>query len=192
MRPYLGRMHLRALVAVLGLLAGCSVQPDLGEQPAKAVQVMPGKFQSQHGLYFKVVDDGSTYMQQLFEHVPIDKPENIVADVDRWQTEEGRASTDYYLSAPSPDIIEHYIGLTVPSDRELAFEQLDATHWRSYLLMPAAELDASAIAHAEASRDPNTDRPIVTVDFTPAGAAHFAEPPSASRARNWRCSWMAR
>ena len=62
MRPYLGRMKLSALVAVLGLLGACTVQPDLGEQPAKAVQVQPGSFQSQHGLYFKVA---STFMQLM-------------------------------------------------------------------------------------------------------------------------------
>jgi len=33
--------------------------------------------------------------------------------------------------------------LAVPRDRELAFEQLDAKRWRTYLLFPAAELDAA-------------------------------------------------
>jgi preprotein translocase subunit SecD len=133
-------MKLRALVAVLGLLVACGVQPDLDDHPPKIEQVMPAPFHSLHGLYFKVVDDGTTYMEQLFER--------------------------YLASDPS---------LAVPRDHELAFEHLDANRWRTYLLLPTVELDASSIAHVEETTDPTTERPGVLLDFTPAAAQQFGE-----------------
>ena len=170
-------MRFRALVAVLGLLAACTVPPDVTENAPKVEAIQPGPYQSQHGLYFKVVDDGSTYMQQLFDHVSVERPEAIDRDVERWRAEDGREVSDVFLVAPTRAAIEHYLAsdpvLTVPRDRELAFEQLDAKRWRTYLLFPATELDATSIASAEATHD--ASRPTVTLDFTPAAARHFGE-----------------
>jgi hypothetical protein len=92
-------MQLRALVVIVGLLAACASQAD---QAAPVEQVQPAPYQSQHGVYFKVVDSGSTYMQQLFEHTPSDGPIEIGREVERWRTADGRTVTDYYLVAPSP------------------------------------------------------------------------------------------
>jgi preprotein translocase subunit SecD len=136
-------------------------------------------FQSTHSLYLKVVDDRSTYMLQLFDRVAVAPPAGIAGEVDRWRTDAGGTVTDHYLEARTPEVIERYLAsdpaLAVPPDRELAFERVDADHWRTYLLLPAAELDATAIAHAEASRDANTDRPTVLLDFTPPAAQHFGD-----------------
>ncbi len=151
-----GGMQLRTLVAVLGLLAACGVSPDPVDHTSNVVQVEPTPFSSQHGLYFKAVDDGSTYMQQLSDQVPIDRPVGIAAEVNRGRGEDGRPTiTDYYLVAGDPAIIEHYLAsrpaLAVPHDRELAFERLDAQRWRTFLLVPEAVLDPVSIAHTEPS-----------------------------------------
>ena len=62
-------------------------------------------------LEFKVVDDGSEYMQKLYKHVgsvgkertptdPVAQKLDIKADIDQWRPEEGGGShTDYYLGA---------------------------------------------------------------------------------------------
>ena len=171
-------MKLRTLVAVLGLLAACGVPPDVNDPP-KVEQTSTAPYSSLHGMYFKVVDDGSTYMQQLFDHVPGDHPEGVTAEIEHWRIEGGGEVTDHFLVARTPELVTRYLAahpsLAVPHDRELAFGQLDGNGWRTYLLVPTAELDATSIAHAEVSRDPNTDRPSVLLDFTAPAARHFGE-----------------
>jgi preprotein translocase subunit SecD len=163
-------MKLRALVVAASLVAACGT--DHTPQPD---QPLP----TQYAVTMKAVDDSSTTMQQLYARVPIDRPNGIAAAIDHWRTEDGAARTDYYITGASPQAIEAYVAseptLSVPADRQLAFEQIDGHRWRTYLLFPAVELDASAIAHAHAGTDPNTERPIVTIDFTPAGARQFGD-----------------
>ena len=171
-------MNRLAFVAILSLL-GCGVQPDLDDHKPKVEQVQPAPFHSQHGLYFKAVDDGSTYLRQLFDRVPIDRPAGITAEVEHWRTEDGPSITSYYLTARTPAVIDAYLAsdpaLAVPRDRELAFEHVELDRWRTYLLLPTAELDAKAIAHADAGRDPGSDQPIVQLDFTPAATRQFGD-----------------
>ena len=54
-------------------------------------------------LEFKIVDDGSDFMQKLYSHVfndPKAKEEGISVDIDRWTHDEtGKVFTDFYLSA---------------------------------------------------------------------------------------------
>jgi preprotein translocase subunit SecD len=126
-------------------------------------------------MQMKVVDDGSTRMQQLCDRVPIDKPKGIDANIDRWRADDGRTHADCYLTGSSPDAIEAYVAGALPADRELAFQQIDGARWRTYLVFPAIELDATAVSHAHASTDPQTQRPTVTLDFTPAGARTFGD-----------------
>jgi preprotein translocase subunit SecD len=123
----------------------------------------------------KVLDDSSTRMQQLCDRVPVDKPHGIDAKIDQWRSDDGRTHASCYLTGPSPDAIEAYAAGALPADRELAFQELDGQRWRTYLLFPTTELDTSAIAHAHASTDPSTNRPTVTLDFTPGGARQFGE-----------------
>lgn len=87
------------------------------------------------------------------------------------------------LSGPSRDALLSYPSkvaaddpsLAVPRDRELGFEQGADGRWRTSLLVPTVELDNASIAHVHASEDPNTHRPVVLLDFTPAAAQHFTE-----------------
>jgi preprotein translocase subunit SecD len=163
-------MQLRALLAAAALLAACGT--DHTPQPE---QLLP----TQYALSMKAVDDSSTSMQQLYARVPSDRPHGIAAAIDHWRTEDGANHTDYYLTGPSPQAIETYVAsqptLSVPADRQLAFQQIDGERWRTYLLFPAVEIDGTAIAHAHSETDPNTERPVVMLDFTALGTRQFGD-----------------
>ena len=47
--------------------------------------------------------------------------------------------------------------------------------WRSYFLADEVALDGMSIANATGAYDPNTNRPIVTVEFDRAGAQAFGD-----------------
>lgn len=169
-------MNPRAILAVLGLLTACGRAADSNDPP-RVEQVQPVAFHSQHGLYFKVVDDSSTYMQSLFDHVPIDHPEGVTAQHDRYLSGEHGQRDEYYLAAASPEPILHYLASdpsrSIPKDRELAFQQLDDHRWRAVLLMPSVELDETSIASATTSDA--YGHPAVEVQLTPAGARRFGD-----------------
>ncbi len=70
----------------------------------------------------------------------------------------------------------------VPDDRQLGFEQLDKQpggddkqYWRTYYLERAVRLTGSAISNAMGSYDPNTNRPIVLLDFNRFGGRLFGD-----------------
>ncbi|MBK7540225.1 MAG: protein translocase subunit SecD [Myxococcales bacterium] len=71
----------------------------------------------------------------------------------------------------------------MPDDRQLAFEYseppLEADdprpYWRSYYVDRSVRLTGSAISEAMASYDPNTNRPIVLVDFNRFGSLVFSD-----------------
>ena len=71
----------------------------------------------------------------------------------------------------------------LPDDRELGFERLEPLPdakdrrpvWRSYLLERTPRLTGKAISNASGSYDPNTNRPIVLLDFNREGTRVFAE-----------------
>jgi preprotein translocase subunit SecD len=71
----------------------------------------------------------------------------------------------------------------VPADRQIGFEQIDPlpnakekrVQWRTYLLERAVRLTGSAISNAMGSYDPNTNRPIVLLDFNRFGGRVFGE-----------------
>jgi hypothetical protein len=185
-------MRFAALVAVLAMAAACATGPATDDRP-RVEQVQPASLGAPHGLEFKVVDDGSNYMKEMLMHVGVARDgtstdpdaiaEGVSADIDRWRTQNNTAIADFYLTAKARSDLTKYLAdaaakdpkLAVPRDRELAFEQVAPDRWRTYLVFPAAELDTSSIAHASVALDPNTDRPIVLLDFTPAASQHFGE-----------------
>jgi preprotein translocase subunit SecD len=71
----------------------------------------------------------------------------------------------------------------VPDDRQLGFEMLDPqpnakdkrTFWRTYFLERAVQLTGSAISNAMGNYDPNTNRPIVLLDFNRYGGRIFGD-----------------
>ncbi len=168
------------------------MQPPPPDDIPRVEQVQPASFNAPHGLQFKVVDDGATVMKALFEAVAAERQQRsrdpdaiaggVTAEIDRWRVDD-KGITDFYLTANAPGVITRYIAdaaaadpdLAIPRDRQLAFEQIGPDRWRSYLLLPTAELDATSIAQATAITDPSTVQPGLLVDFTPAAARRFSE-----------------
>ena len=62
----------------------------------------------------------------------------------------------------------------MPDDRQIGFERA-GTSWRTYYLERAAQLTGSDVANAAGSYDPNTNQPIVLLDFNRAGTERLAD-----------------
>ena len=79
--------------------------------------------------------------------------------------------------------IEKDPSLKVPDDHELAYEPVEPSpdapdkrkFWRSYYLEKAVRLTGTAIQNAMGSYDPNTNRPIVLLDFNRFGGRVFGD-----------------
>ncbi len=112
----------------------------------------------------------------------------VTVDEDVWRPEDGRAlHRDVYLRAPTREAIERTLadaaaaGWQPPPDVWIGFEHAHAwteqgePYWRTYVLSKRSEIDGSMIASAVKSYDPNTNRPIVLLDFTREGARRFCE-----------------
>lgn len=71
----------------------------------------------------------------------------------------------------------------VPDDRQIGFERIDPQPnakdkrvlWRTYYLERAVQLTGSAIQNAMGAYDPNTNRPIVLLDFNRHGGRVFGD-----------------
>jgi preprotein translocase subunit SecD len=99
----------------------------------------------------------------------------------------GRGALELYLfgdpKADVPAVIGSTKDLTIPDDRQIAFEPVypDPTstdqrvRWRSYYLEKAIRLTGAAISNAQASNDPNTGRPVVLLDFNRFGSRVFGD-----------------
>jgi hypothetical protein len=176
---------MKHLVIALVLLASCSKKhtpPACTGPRTTHVEIMR-------------VDENSAYMKQVFAHVGSDTKSEptdpaaiaagVRADIDQWrwddQTAEGmpaggKTFTDYYLTAPDRKALENYVATLAPpppSDRKLVLEPTtfkDKHIWRTYYVQTPSVLDDAAFAFAERLVDPNTDRPVVMVTMTEAGA----------------------
>jgi preprotein translocase subunit SecD len=80
-------------------------------------------------------------------------------------------------------LVEQDASFKVPDDRQLGFEPLDVQpnakdkrhFWRTYYLERAVRLTGSAISNAMGSYDPNTNRPVVLLDFNRFGGRIFGD-----------------
>ncbi|MBA3461658.1 MAG: hypothetical protein H0T46_16970 [Deltaproteobacteria bacterium] len=181
-------MKLAALAAVLGALMACTAAPDpLDNNTPRVEQVQPASFNSKSGLQFKAVDDGTTYMKELYKEVALDRDRRartsgITQEIDQWRFDD-HVVTDFYLTGRTPDTLRLYMEdvakddpeLSVPTGREVVFGKITPLLWRTYLVHADAELDASHLANAAISLDPETTRTLVTFDFTAEGARLFGE-----------------
>ncbi|HSD88784.1 MAG TPA: protein translocase subunit SecD [Kofleriaceae bacterium] len=99
----------------------------------------------------------------------------------------GRQIIERYLYG---DAALGYVGLVeedptfkVPDDRQVGFELLDPQpgakdtrkFWRTYYLERTVKLTGSGISNAMGSYDPNTNRPIVLLDFNRFGGRIFGD-----------------
>jgi len=111
-------------------------------------------------------------------------------DVDQWRPEDGgKQHTDFFLRAHSRQLLEAAFaeaeqgGWQPPPHTVIGYERIIPLPgakerrevWRTYVLRDEVSLDGMAIAHAEGSYDPNTNRPVVMVEFDRAGAEAFGE-----------------
>ncbi len=172
-------MSSRALAVALGVLVACGSEPRQ-EAPKPA----PGP---PRGLQFKVVDDGSPFMNGIYLHLgdtagSAAEPEaaGITVAVDKWRTEKGVAHTDPYLAASSRDGLVAYFAklatkatkFVVPGGRELGYEHQKPDVWRSYFLFAKVELDATAIAKVDVVEQAESGARVV-LQLTPTGAKQF-------------------
>ena len=189
-------------------------------------------------LEFKVVDEGSQFMQKLYAHVGVTggkdpKPtdpralkDGVFGEVDFWKSEDGNHHRDWYLLAhdrsgdlplaeaqaiecvkkhdkkpvvngmvhcdiTGKTILERYLAdlaksdptLKVPDDHQIGFElvepQADSKdqrkYWRTYYLEREVRLTGTSISNAYGSYDPNTNRPVVLLDFNRFGSRVFGD-----------------
>ncbi len=119
--------------------------------------------------------------------LPMKSAKPIDLEVDQWRPDNGGGThTDYYLVGTSREAIDAALqkatslGWSPPAGTHIAVERNDwnseaPPYWRTYVLADAAEVDGESIANAEGTYDPNTNRPLVLLDFDRAGAQKFGE-----------------
>jgi preprotein translocase subunit SecD len=151
-------------------------------------QWRPDEGGAQHTDYFLIAPDRveSMPVEWAKKHGCLNR-ESIVKDGMVECNVTGRQIIERYLFG---DKILGYQGLAekdpqfkVPDDRQLGFELQEPqpgakeqrTFWRTYFLERAVRLTGSAIADAMGSYDPNTNRPIVLLDFNRYGGRIFGE-----------------
>lgn len=135
------------------------------------------------GLQMKeVVETG--YAQQIGERA------GVQLEVDHWRPDVGGAAhANWYLRAYTTEELDRAFaaavarGWALPEGHELAYERVEPypgaadprPYWRSYELASEVLIDGSMIASAIGSYDPNTNRPLVLLEFTEAGAQRFCD-----------------
>lgn len=119
--------------------------------------------------------------------LPMSGQRPVDLEVDYWQDGSGERRTDFYLFGDTPAAIEAKIveakhhGWALPPGTRLAIEHVQwsddpSKHgYRSYVIADKADLDGFAIANATMSYDPNTNLPVVLLDFNREGAQTFAD-----------------
>jgi hypothetical protein len=128
-------------------------------------------------------------MQQLAGvlGLPMHGQQPIDVEVDQWRPEDGGPMhTDYFLRGPTREALMAQVakardlGWKLPAGARIAFahESFRADkpeYWRTYVIADEPALDGTAIDNATGSYDPNTNRPIVLLDFTREGAETFGD-----------------
>jgi len=110
------------------------------------------------------------------------------ADVTQWRSEDGVGThTDYYLRARTRPELEQAIakaqglGWSLPPGTHVGYEHDEGSsehpddYWITYVLADEIGLDGRDVANAIGTYDPNTNRPVVSVDLTREGAEKFGE-----------------
>ncbi|MCS6914909.1 MAG: protein translocase subunit SecD [Myxococcales bacterium] len=142
-------------------------------------------------LEFKIVDDGSEFMQKLAAYADSKKDTypGLEVGYDAWTAKDsGAQHTDVYLRARDRAVIEKFLKelpaeYAVPPDHEILLEQSNRRDdqgeetqdkvWRTYYLHRRAELTGEYLTDAEVQWDPNTGRPEVSITFDAQGADLF-------------------
>ena len=113
------------------------------------------------------------WVNDVARHGP---PAGTELDADYGRDESGGEHRTAFLRARTRADLERAVAGS-PWARRIGYEQVDDAppYWRTYLLAPEVVIDGSMIASALRSYDPNTNRPIVLLDLTRAGAERFCD-----------------
>lgn len=145
-------------------------------------------------LEFKIVDDGSDYMQRKIlglAQALASKYPGLQVEHDAWtQKDNGAQHTDVYLRAPERETLEKFFAELppedqVPADHEIGYEQEVARddlgqptgekYWRTYYLHRRAQITGEYLADADWGADQQTMRPEVNLSFDRRGADLFEQ-----------------
>ncbi len=155
---------------------------------AEVDQWRPDEGGALHTDYYLIAPDRTETVpvEWAKEHGCLNR-ESVVTDGKTECNVTGRQIIERYVFG---DKILGYEGLAqkdptfkVPDDRQLGFELIDPqpgapdqrTFWRTYFLERAVRLTGSAISDAVGAYDPNTNRPIVLLDFNRYGGRVFGD-----------------
>lgn len=123
-------------------------------------------------------------MRQLAEvlGLPMRGQKPVDLEIDQWTPPYGRTRTDHYLLADTCEAIDAALaqarakGWSLPEGVRIAYEKLEApVACRSYVIRDVPELGGELISNAMRSYDPNTNRPIVLLDFDEEGGRRFGQ-----------------
>lgn len=155
------------------------VHRDLVDETAQRIA-------GEHGLEFHAVVETEAMMRLAsLLGLPMKGQRPVDMDVDQWRADDATtAVTDYYLFGDTRADLDAALaearrrGWQLPPGTRIAYEHVATTMrdgWRTYVIDEHTELGGLDIASAMPSYEPNTNRPIVLLDFTRAGAEAFAE-----------------
>ncbi|HEY5947545.1 MAG TPA: protein translocase subunit SecD [Kofleriaceae bacterium] len=187
-----GSPYMKKLYAHVGSdRKGNPTEPEALKLDIKADidQWRPDEGGASHTDYYLIAPDRTEQMPVAWakKHGCLKKESVITADGKTDCTVNGRQIIERYVFG---DKDLGYAGLIaadpsfkVPEDRQLGFEMIDPqpnakdkrTFWRTYFLERAVRLTGSAISNAMGSYDPNTNRPIVLLDFNRYGGRIFGD-----------------
>jgi preprotein translocase subunit SecY len=153
---------------------------------AEDVEETAKRLGGERGLEFHVVAQ-TEEMQRLAPvlGLPISGARPVDIEIDQWRPDEGGAvQTDYYLLGDTREAIDAKLaeakqkGWQLPAGTRIAYEYVEgerSARWRTYVIEDQAALGGESIASALVSYDPNTNRPVVLLDFTREGGRTFGD-----------------
>ena len=102
-------------------------------------------------------------------------------EIDSWVAENAdKRHEDFYLTWHHREQLEAAFaeamrrGWQPPPNTEIVYERTGSSGWRSYFVSKTVEVDGTMIDEVIGRFDPNTERPVVLIDFTHAGTRAFA------------------
>jgi preprotein translocase subunit SecD len=191
MRNRLAALKLREPSLVL---QGERIVVQLADVPADDVGPIRQGLEKRATLGMHAVIAGSDFAEALHQHAKEDSAARklgIQVDEESWTgASDGAKRRDYFVclddkARDAPAVLRSFVEQVTRAHPELrpepermvryGLDPLSETkRWRSYYLERKAALDESAIASAQVKWDPNTNMPLVLVDFSPGGAATLA------------------
>jgi preprotein translocase subunit SecY len=144
----------------------------------------PGMTEAEADELVDLLAHGGLVMKEALETdyaTQIGPREDVELDVDQWYAEDGPSRNVAFLRSSSLAALQAATrDAVLAPGTEIAFERVDPgipdePYWRTYLLASEVLIDASMIAGARPSQDPNTYQAIVLLDFTEKGGERFCE-----------------